>query len=255
MGNLLGQTLGGVVAAGYGPRTNFLVCSVLGVATLLLVTLIRGEEDGADPDAHASSLIPTRREMIQVLNMAVVTACIINLDCMIINSGLLSTILPIYATEELGVPLNRYALLVAGSTLDSIGGNLLGGYLSDKAGRRRVLAAGLAVGLVAMFGFTMFTDFYTLFTVMFMNGIYWGVVYGVIPAFIADTVPDVVLGKAIGAFRTFIDMGSLVDPMIMSTFVEFVGAPQGYTYSFYLGAAIVVMCLGLVLRLREPAPA
>jgi len=255
VGSLLGQTLGGMVAAGYGPRTNFLVCSVLGVATLLLVTLIKGVDGGAGPEAPAPSLIPTRREMAQVLNITVVAACIINLGCMIINAGLLSTILPIYATEELGMPLNRYALLVSGSTLGSVAGNLLGGFLSDKAGRRRVLAAGLAVGLVAVFGFTVFTGFYPLLAVMFMKGIFWGIVYGVIPAFIADAVSDSVRGKAIGTFRTFMDMGGLVGPMIMSTFVELIGVPLGYTYSFYLGAAIVAVCLALVLRLKETAPA
>ena len=255
VGSLIGQTLGGLVAAGYGPRMNFLVCSVLGVAALLMVTMIKGIDDEASPDKPAPSLIPTRQEMIQVLNMAVIAACIINLGCMVINAGLLGTILPIYATEELGLPLTSYALLVSGSTVGSVAGNLLGGFLSDKMGRRKMLAAGLIVGLVAVFGFTVFTGFYPLLAIMFMKGIFWGVVYGVIPAFIADAVPDVIRGKAIGTFRTFMDMGGLVGPIVMSTFVEFVGAPLGYMYSFYLGVGIIVVCLGMVLRLREPRPA
>ena len=255
VGSLLGQTIGGVVAAGYGPRTNFLVCSALGVATLLMVTLIKGSEGGEATVSPAPSIIPTRLEMIQVLNMTVVAACIINLGCMIINAGLLGTILPIYATEELGVSLNRYALLVSGSTVGSVAGNLLGGFLSDSVGRRKMLAAGLVVGLVAVFGLTVFTGFYPLFAVMFMKGIFWGVVYGVIPAFIADAVPDTIRWKAIGTFRTFMDMGGLVGPIVMSTFVELVGAPLGYTYSFYLGVGIIAVCLVMVLRLREPGSA
>jgi MFS family permease len=252
VGSLMGQTVGGMVAANYGPRMNFLVCTGLGVATLLVVTMIKGIDDEATPDRPAPSLIPTRRDMIQVLNMTVVAACIINLGCMVINAGLLGTILPIYATEELGVPLASYALLVSGSTVGSVAGNLLGGFLSDKMGRRKMLAAGLVVGLIAVFGFTVFTGFYPLLVVMFMKGVFWGVVYGVIPAFIADAVPDVVRGKAIGTFRTFMDMGGLVGPIVMSTFVELVGVPLGYMYSFYLGVGIIVVCLGMVLRLRDP---
>jgi len=255
VGNLVGQTLGGTVAAAYGLRTNFLVCTGLGVTALLIVTMIKGMEEEAGAGGPAPSLIPTRQEMITVLNVTVIGACIINLGCMIINTGLLGTILPIYATEELGLPLNIYALLVAGSTVGSVAGNLLGGFLSDRIGRRRVLAAGLVVGVVSLFGLTRFTGFYPLLGVMFMRGIFWGVIYGVIPAFIADAVPDMVRGKAIGTFRTFMDMGGLLGPMIMSTFVEVVEPPQGYIQSFYLGIGITAACLALVLRLREPGPA
>ena len=255
VGNLLGQTLGGLVAAAYGPRTNFLVCTGLGMAALLMVTMINGMDDEVSLNKPAPRLMPTRQEIIQVLNMTVVAACIINLGCMVINAGLLGTILPIYATEELGLSLTTYAFLISGSTVGSVAGNLLGGFLSDKMGRRKMLAAGLAVGLVAVFGLTVFTGFYPLLAVMFMKGIFWGVVYGVIPAFIADAVPDVVRGKAIGTFRTFMDMGGLMGPIVMSTFVELVGAPLGYMYSFYLGVGIIVVCLGMVLRLREPGSA
>ena len=255
VGNLIGQTLGGMVAATYGLRFNFLVCSVLGVAALLMVSMIKGLGDEASLGKTAPSLIPTRQEMKQVFNMTVVAACIINLGCMVINAGLLGTILPIYATEELGLSLTTYVFLISGSTVGSVAGNLLGGFLSDKMGRRKMLATGLVVGLVAVFGLTVFTSFYPLLAVMFMKGIFWGVVYGVIPAFIADAVPDVVRGKAIGTFRTFMDMGGLVGPIVMSTFVELVGAPLGYMYSFYLGVGIIVVCLGMVLRLREPGSA
>ena len=253
VGNLIGQTLGGMVASTYGFRINFLVCSILGVAALLTVTMIKGI-DGASPGKKALSLVPTRHEMKQLLTKTVIAACIINFGCMAINSGLLGTILPIYATEELAMPLSSYSLLIAGSTVGSVAGNLLGGFLSDKMGRRKMLAAGMVIGLFGLFGLTVFTGFYPLLVVMFMKGIFWGIVYGVIPAFIADAVPDSIRGKAVGTFRTFFDMGGLVGPIVMSAFVESVGTPLGYTYSFYLGVGIVAACLVMVLRLREPGP-
>ncbi|MBN2334779.1 MFS transporter, partial [Candidatus Bathyarchaeota archaeon] len=212
-----------------------------------------GMDKPEDEDAPKPSFIPTREEMMLVLNTTVIAACVINLGCMMINAGLLGTILPIYATEELGIPLTSYALLVSGSTVGSVAGNLFGGFLSDKMGRRKMLAAGLGVGLVSVFGLTVFTGFYPLLVVMFFKGVFWGVVYGVIPVFIADAVPAIVRGKAIGTFRTFMDMGGLVGPIIMSSFVEAVGAPLGYTYSFYLGVGVIVVCLGMVLRLKEPS--
>ena len=68
-------------------------------------------------------------------------------------------------------------------------------------------------------------------------------------------IRDVVHGKAIDTFKMSMDMGGLVGPIIMSTFVELVRAPIGHTYSFYLGVGIIVVCLGLMLHLKEPGSA
>jgi MFS family permease len=251
VGSFVGQTAGGFVAAAYGPRTNFLICSALGVVALLLVTFIKGIKEPSIPGESAPSLIPSKDEMLVVLNQTVITACAINLGCMVINNGLLGTVLPIYATEELFIPLDRYALLVSSSTVGSVAGNLLGGFLSDKMGRKRMLSGGLVTGLISVIGLTQFTEFYPLIAVMFLKGIFWGIVYGVIPAFIADAVPDYVRGKAIGTFRTFMDMGGLIGPIIMSSIVELSGVPQGYIYSFYFGVALIAGMILLVLKLKE----
>jgi MFS family permease len=86
---------------------------------------------------------------------------------------------------------------------------------------------------------------------MFLQGVFWGIVYSVIPAFIADAVPDQVRGTGIGTYRTFMDMGGLVGPIIMSNLVNYLGYPQGYMYSFYVGSAILLGCLALIVGLKE----
>ena len=251
LGSFIGQTLGGFVAANYGPRMNFLICTALGVVALIMVAFIKGIREDFIPEDSIPSLIPTKDEMLLILNQTVIAACIINLGCMVINNGLMGTVLPIYATEELLIPLDRYALLVSGSTIGSVVGNLIGGFFSDKIGRRKMLSTGLVIGLVSIVGLSIFSGFYPLLLVLFLKGVFWGIVYGVIPAFIADAVPDYVRGKAIGTFRTFMDMGGLMGPIIMSTIVELSGVPQGYIYSFYFGAALVAGMILLVLRLQE----
>ncbi|MCW4051212.1 MAG: MFS transporter [Candidatus Bathyarchaeota archaeon] len=251
VGSFLGQTAGGFLAANYGPRMNFLVCTVLGVVALLMVTLIKGMQNRNDVSKPASSLVPTRKEMTKVLTGTVIAACLINLVAMTINSGLLGTILPIYATEELLLSLTQYALLVSGSTVGSIVGNLIGGFAADKIGRKKTLIFGFIMGAVSIAGILVFSTFMPLVAMMFIKGIFWGIIYAVTPAFIADAVPDEVRGIGIGTFRTFMDMGGLIGPIIMSTLVEFIGVPIGYTYSFYLGIVMILGCLLLVLKLQE----
>jgi len=250
IGSFLGQTIGGYVAADYGPRMNFLATTIMAVVALASVTMIKGNGSVLGPSKKIS-FIPTRAEMIKVLNKTVLVACVINLVCMMINNGLLGTILPIYATENIGLNLAQYAFLVSASTVGSITGNLIGGILSDKIGRKRILIAGFMVGALSIFGLTIFTGFYPLLAMMFLKGIFWGIVYGVAPAYIADAVPDEVRGIGIGIFRTFMDMGGLIGPVAMSTIVETIGGNTGYIYSFYFSLAMVVGLIGLTMTLKD----
>jgi len=250
IGSFLGQTIGGYVAAGYGMRANFLATTGMAVIALISVTFIKGVNEEPRKDLKVS-FIPTRAEMMMVLNKTVIVACIINLVCMMINNGLLGTILPIYATENIGLSIAQYAFLVSASTVGSVSGNLVGGILSDKLGRKKIMLAGFAVGLVAIFGLTIFVGFYPLLVMMFLKGIFWGIIYGVAPAYIADAVPDEVRGIGIGTFRTFMDMGGLIGPVAMSTIVEVVGGNTGYIYSFYFGVIMILGLIAITLTLKD----
>ena len=250
IGSFLGQTIGGYVAGLYGPRTNFLGTTIMAGIALLVVTLIRGDGSTIVTKAR-SAMLPSIPELRKVLNRTVVVACVINLVCMINNNGLQSTILPIYVTETLGLNLTLYAFLVSASTVGSVSGNLIGGTLSDKYGRKKVLLGGLFTGIIALAGITIFKGFYPLLVMMFFNGVFWGIVYGVIPAYIADSVPDEVRGIGIGSFRTFMDMGGLIGPIVMSTFAEYIGGSTGYIYSFYMGIVMVLGLVALTLTLKD----
>ncbi len=253
VGSFMGQTIGGYAAAEYGPRFNFLLTAIVAVIALISVTMIRGNSSTIKMSKKKVSLIPTREEMRKVLNRTLIVACIINLVSMMINSGLLGTILPIYATENLGLPLTQYALLVSASTIGSISGNLIGGFLSDRMGRKRILLVGFVIGALSIFGITVFPTFIPLMVMMFFKGIFWGIVYGVVPAYIADSVPDEVRGIGIGTFRTFMDLGGLVGPMVMTSIVTGFGGSQGYVYSFYFGVASIIGLIGLTMTLEDTA--
>ena len=253
-GSFVGQTAAGFLASSVGLRSNFLISAAVGVGALGVVLLVRGSGQQIKPGS-LSSAIPSRAVFRGLLNRTLVACCLINFLCMMINNGLMGTLLPLYATEQLAFSLAGYGLLVSLSTAGNITGNLLGGALSDRLGRRRMLAAGFVVGAFSLVGLSLTQDFGTMLPLMFANGFFWGIVYGVTPAFIADSVPAESRGMAIGTYRTFFDFGGVVGPIVYSTVLSAAGAPLGYTLAFYVGAATLVLNLLLVLQLRErPQP-
>ena len=173
---------------------------------------------------------------------------------MMINSGLTGTIMPLYATESLGFSLSHYALLVAFTTVGNITGNLVGGILSDRFGRKKMLLAGFALGLIAVLGLTLFNVLFPLFIMMFFLGAFWGVLYGVAPAYIADSVPTEIRGIGIGIYRTFFDLGGLVGPVAMSSIAEIFGGTRGYLSVFYFSAILLVGLISVTMTLKKREP-
>ena len=66
-------------------------------------------------------------------------------------------------------------------------------------------------------------------------------------------MPAHLRGMGIGLFRTFMDAGGLMGPIIMSSIVQFVDGTQGYVFSFYSGVAMLLLSLALngILNKRE----
>jgi MFS family permease len=170
---------------------------------------------------------------------------------MMMNMGVMGTLMPLYATEVLGFGLSGYAFLVSGMTVGNVAGNLLGGLLSDRFGRKRVLAGGFILGIFSLIGISAVTNYFYLSAFMLVNGLFWGIIYGVTPAFVADSAPPEKRGSAIGLYRTFFDLGGVVGPVAYSAIIPLFAGSFGYTVAFYLAVVSVTVNLLLVRRLNE----
>ena len=249
-GSFMGQTAGGFIASAIGIRPDFLVSSAVGFTALGVVLLIRGRGQ-QQKLVSLTSLLPSRVVLGGLLNRTLIACCLINFVCMTMNNGLMGTLMPLYSTGPLAFSLAGYGVLVSLSTAGNVSGNLFGGALSDRLGRRRVLAGGFVVGALSLVGLSFTVSFESMLPLMFLNGFFWGIVYGVTPAFIADSVPGEYRGMAIGTYRTFFDFGGVVGPILYSSLLMFVGPPFGYVVAFYIGAATLIFNLVLVLQLKE----
>jgi MFS family permease len=114
--------------------------------------------------------------------------------------------LTIYLTRQ-GFSTGQAAMAVSAFALGSVGGNALGGWLSDRIGRRNTIAAGtLGVALLVMGLHAAHTLPFILFFA-FATGLANGTYHPAATALIADLVPPELRVRAYAAFRLAANAG------------------------------------------------
>jgi MFS family permease len=251
VGSLLGQSLGGFLTSIFEMRVNFLISTILGGVAFLMVMIIKDERRHSTNVEEEKSFLPSKEVFLTVLNPTVILSCFTAFIFMMSSNGIEATLLPLYVTEEVKIPLTQFGIILASSTVGSVVGNVLGGSLSDRVGRKKILGTGFILSGLAIILFSVSNSFWMFIPVKFMSGISWGFVYGTIPVLVADSVSNQARGMGIGFFRSFFDFGGLVGPVLFSNIADFVSGYQGYLVAFYVGATLMIINLVFIIRLKE----
>ncbi len=123
------------------------------------------------------------------------------------------------------------------------------GILSDRLGRRKVIAAGwLVYGLVYL-GFALASQAWQAWILFAIYGIYYGMVEGAGKAFVADLVKIEKRGTAYGLYNGILSLVLLPASVIAGLLWAIHPA-----VTFYFGSGLAVMAvLGIVFLIKEPA--
>ena len=116
--------------------------------------------------------------------------------------------------SEVGVAPFWIPLLWSGLHVVKVGSSLLGGELSDRLGRRHLIAAGW-LSYAAVYAAFAFVDAIAPLVVVFLSyGLYFGLTEGVEKAWIADLAPASRMGTAFGYYNAVIGIGTLLASLI-----------------------------------------
>jgi MFS family permease len=121
----------------------------------------------------------------------------------------------------------------------------IGGLLSDRLGRRGVIAAGWLVYAAVYGGFAVAANAATLVPVFLVYGIYYGLTEGVEKAVIADLAPAGRRGAAFGAYHAVIGVGALAASLVFAGIWKAAGAPAAFAF----GAVLSLISAALLSRL------
>jgi len=122
------------------------------------------------------------------------------------------------------------------------------GMLSDRLGRRRVIALGWFIYALVYLGFALASSLWQIWLLFACYGIYYGMVEGVARAFVADLVTEDKRGTAYGLYHGVVGL-TLLPASLLAGWMWQAYSPAA---PFYFGAALAFLAmLGLMALIRE----
>jgi len=122
----------------------------------------------------------------------------------------------------------------------------LGGYMSDKIGRKIMILSGWFVYFLTYLGFAYVKEDYLIYVLFIVYGLYFGLTEGAERALIADIVPEKSFGTAYGFYNLSIGIAALP----ASVAFGFIWNAYNFRVAFLTGAAISMVASVMLIFLR-----
>jgi len=137
-------------------------------------------------------------------------------------------------------------LLWAALHVVKMASSVAGGRLSDRVGRRRVIALGWLLYAAVYAGFAASTSYAALAGWFLLYGLYFGLTEGVERALVADLVPAAVRGTAFGLYNAVVGVGSLLASVTFGVLWQTFGAGVAFATGASLALVASILLYALV---------
>jgi MFS family permease len=122
------------------------------------------------------------------------------------------------------------------------------GKLSDRIGRKRVMAMGWGIYALVYLGFALAGEAWQVWLLFASYGVYYGIANGVARAFVADLVPTEKRGTAYGLYHGVVGL-SLLPAGLIAGWLWQAFSPEA---PFFLGAGLATLAaIGMMLFIKE----
>ena len=239
----LGPALGGYLAKAVGLRQVFFVSGGLLTAVTLLALLILPK----GPPRHTTDLSLALTNSLSLLNNRSLFACLLATVTSCIGFGVFLTFLPLYASQH-GYDSAQVGLLFAAQAVTNVIGRVPIGRLADRFDRRWLVAVGLVCLALALTTLGQVVQFSHLMVCSVVMGAGVALTFTAIGALIAELIPAMQRGLAMGMYNSCIYLGMMFGSTIMGISLEQIGYPLGFAAA---GTAAVMALIPFFWLMRE----
>jgi len=151
--------------------------------------------------------------------------------------------------RDLGVDPLRAATLVSALGIAAVAGRVAMGWVSDRIGRRPVLAIGLALQTASFVGLAHATGLPALYAAALTFGFSYGTISTIFPAMVADFFGRAHAGSLVGLLFGIAAPSAAIGPVAAGWIYDRSG---GYELAWWLSAGINLAALALLGFARPP---
>ena len=245
LGLAAGGFLGGSLGGAFGLRAPLVVAAcILAVAAVVAVPLLPAVLPGtppALPRGVASGLLRVLRAPTMP------TALLTQLTSLWIWGAVLSTLLPLFAGDRLGMSTTGTGVAFAVAAAAELVILVPAGTAIDRRGRRAVLVPSLAIAAAATAVAGVAPTPVVLVIAIGVLGAASGGISVAPGAMVADAVDERDRPLALGWFRLSGDVGFAFGPLVVGFLID----TRGFAAAFTVAALPAVLTLALVSRLRR----
>ncbi|BCP64409.1 major facilitator superfamily transporter [Streptococcus parasuis] len=237
-GNLIGPTLGGVLAEIFGVHTVFLLVGLL-YAIVVLLTVLYIREDFVP--IKKSDAMPVKDLFAQIKDRQMMVGLFVTSMIIIAAAQTVVPILTLYV-RHLGQTDNL--LFVAGFiiSLPGMASLVTSGYLGklgDRIGNHRLLLMALTYSLLINVFCVFAQNPFQLGLLRFLYGFGTGALLPSVNSLLTKLTPKEGISRIFSYNQLFNNLGTVVGPMMGSA----VAAHMGYDWVFYLSSGLVLFNL------------
>lgn len=240
-GSAVGTLLGaGLLALAFDLRRVFLIASIPGFLALATLFVVPEVKAAPLPERAESEVVEARlpRALWRYLGVLFVFTAANASDAFLILKAR-----EVGASKALA-PLLWLVLHVVKASLGT-----LGGALSDRLGRARVLVAGWVVYGICYGLLGQVRSVGAVFVVTAVYGLYGALTDGAEKAMVADLAPTLARGRAFGVYNALNGIGLLVAGLVFGLLWDHVGSRAAFTVAGV--QALVAAVLLAVVKLRS----
>ncbi len=148
--------------------------------------------------------------------------------------------------NDAGVGVATIPLLWAALHLVKVLSSLIGGDLSDRIGRKRLIASGWLLYAAVYAGFAFVNSAAMAWALFLVYGIYFGLAEGAEKALVADLVRPEQRGTAYGLYNLAFSITVLPASLLMGALWKLYGAETAFFVSAGIGIAAALLLLSTV---------
>jgi DHA1 family multidrug resistance protein-like MFS transporter len=239
-GLLLGSAAGGWLYQGVGVASPFLfkaACMLVAAGAVGRWASLVADTATPPHRSRDRHLLGAALRMPGVLLMGVANAVLVA-----IQTGILVFLFPLYVVKRGSAGPEAVGVLVSLTVLGRLMALWLGGSVSDRWGRMRVLIPGLLVYAALLGSVSLLTHPAVLGVWSVAIGAAAGLVAPVPTALMSDRVPRPLQGVAIGWLRTMTDSGQIEGPLVMGALADATDLSAPFLFGAVLLAAVAWQC-------------